>query len=166
MVHCRPGRNQNPRRFFLFLNPFWHVIDSCLVEPQGQSVFLPIVLSRFDQKLSIIIIVVVFVELSFNSVQGFHLLYSLCLLVDLRDGFCLNVEIYFCWIICIQHLCSGTQVIRFCLCVCPSVRLQKSAVTFEPLDGSAQNFQGPPNSSQVIFGFLWHFTSKHYWLII
>ena len=33
--------------------------------------------------------------------------------------------------------------------VCPSLR--KSAVTFEPLDRSARNFQGPLNSSQVIF---------------
>ena len=41
-----------------------------------------------------------------------------------------------------------------CLCVCVSVRLslRKSAVTFEPLDGSAQNFQGALNSSQLIFG--------------
>ena len=41
-----------------------------------------------------------------------------------------------------------------CLCVCPSVclSLQKSAVTFEPLDGSVWNFQGPLNSPQVIFG--------------
>ena len=39
-------------------------------------------------------------------------------------------------------------------CVRPSVRpsLRKSAVTFEPLDGSARNFQGPLNSSQLIFG--------------
>ena len=29
--------------------------------------------------------------------------------------------------------------------------LRKSAVTFEPLDGSAQNFQGPLYSSQLIF---------------
>ena len=34
--------------------------------------------------------------------------------------------------------------------VCPSQR--KSAVTFEPGDGYAQNFQGRPHSSQVIFG--------------
>ena len=35
-----------------------------------------------------------------------------------------------------------------------SVRLslRKSAVTFEPLDGSARNFQVPLNSSQLIFG--------------
>ena len=41
-----------------------------------------------------------------------------------------------------------------CPCVRPSVRpsLRKSAVTFDPLDGSARNFQGPLNSSQVIFG--------------
>ena len=56
-----------------------------------------------------------------------------------------------------KKLWSGTEVIRFCavcLGVCPSVRLslRKSAVTFEPLDGTAQNFQGPLNSSQVIFG--------------
>ena len=37
-----------------------------------------------------------------------------------------------------------------CVSVCPSLR--KSAVTFEPLDGSAQNFQGALNSSRVIFG--------------
>ena len=41
-----------------------------------------------------------------------------------------------------------------CLCVCVSVclSLRKSAVTFEPLDGSAQNFQGLLISSQLIFG--------------
>ena len=41
-----------------------------------------------------------------------------------------------------------------CPCVRASVRpsLRKSAVTFEPLDGSARNFQGPLNSSQLIFG--------------
>ena len=40
------------------------------------------------------------------------------------------------------------------LCICPSVGLspRKSAVTFEPGDGSARNFQGRPHSSQVIFG--------------
>ena len=45
-------------------------------------------------------------------------------------------------------------MIRFCPCVCVSVclSLQKSAATFEPLDGLAQNFQGPLNSSQLIFG--------------
>ena len=43
-------------------------------------------------------------------------------------------------------------------CVCPSVRpsvrvsQQKSSVTFDALDRSAQNFQGPLNSLQVIFG--------------
>ena len=48
----------------------------------------------------------------------------------------------------------GDSVLSVCLCVCASVHLslQKSAVTFEPLDGSAQNFQGPLNSSQLIFG--------------
>ena len=39
--------------------------------------------------------------------------------------------------------------VSVCLCVCPSLR--KSAVTFEPLDESAQNFQGPLYSSQLIF---------------
>ena len=41
-----------------------------------------------------------------------------------------------------------------CPCVRASVRpsLRKSVVTFDPLDGSAQNFQGPLNSSQLIFG--------------
>ena len=45
-------------------------------------------------------------------------------------------------------------MIHFCLCVRASERLslRKSAVTFEPLDGSAQNFQGPLNSLQLIFG--------------
>ena len=49
---------------------------------------------------------------------------------------------------------SGTGVIRKCLCVRVSVRLsqRKSAVTFEPGDGYARNFQGCPHSSQVIFG--------------
>ena len=37
-----------------------------------------------------------------------------------------------------------------CVSVCPSQR--KSAVTFEPGDGYARNFQGRPHSSQVIFG--------------
>ena len=46
---------------------------------------------------------------------------------------------------------SGTEVIRFCVSVRPSP--QKSVVTFEPLDRSAQNFQGPLISSQVIFWF-------------
>ena len=52
-----------------------------------------------------------------------------------------------------KFFCSVTEVIRFCLCIRVSVRpsLRKSAVTFEPLDGSAQNFQGPLNSSQLIF---------------
>ena len=40
--------------------------------------------------------------------------------------------------------------VSVCLCVCASPR--KSALTFEGGDGSARNFQGPPNSSQVIFG--------------
>ena len=45
-------------------------------------------------------------------------------------------------------------MIRKCLCVCASVRLslQKSVVTFDPLDGSARNFQVSLNSSQLIFG--------------
>ena len=44
--------------------------------------------------------------------------------------------------------------VSVCLSVCPSVRLspQKSAVTFDPLDRSARNFQGPLTSWQVIFG--------------
>ena len=48
----------------------------------------------------------------------------------------------------------GDSFLSVCLCVCVSVRLslRKSAVTFEPLDGSARNFQGPLNSSQLIFG--------------
>ena len=37
-------------------------------------------------------------------------------------------------------------------CVRPT--LQKSAVTFKPLDGSARNFQGPLNSLQEIFGWV------------
>ena len=57
---------------------------------------------------------------------------------------------------------SGRGVIRKSLCVRASVRpcvrvsvrlLQiKSAVTFDPGDGSARNFQGRPHSLQVIFG--------------
>ena len=48
---------------------------------------------------------------------------------------------------------SGGEVIRFCLCVCPSVcPCKNSAVTFDSLDGPARNFQGPLNSAQVIFG--------------
>ena len=49
-------------------------------------------------------------------------------------------------------------VLRWFVFVCPSVRLcvyvslRKSAVTFKPLYGLAQNFQGPLNSLQVIFG--------------
>ena len=49
-------------------------------------------------------------------------------------------------------------MIRFCLCVCPSVSVSvrvsppKRAVTYEPLDGLALNFQGPLTSSEVIFG--------------
>ena len=41
-----------------------------------------------------------------------------------------------------------------CLSVCASVCLsqRKSAVTYEPGDGYAPNFQGRPHSSQVIFG--------------
>ena len=37
-----------------------------------------------------------------------------------------------------------------CLCVCPSPR--KSALTFEPGNGSARKFQGRPYSRRVIFG--------------
>ena len=49
------------------------------------------------------------------------------------------------------HLCVCRSVH---LCVCRSVHLsqRKSAVTFEPGGGSAQNFQGRPHSLQVIFG--------------
>ena len=49
---------------------------------------------------------------------------------------------------------SGRGVIRKCLCVRVSVRpsQRKSAVTFEPGDGYAQNFQGRPHSLQLIFG--------------
>ena len=41
-----------------------------------------------------------------------------------------------------------------CLCDCPSgcLPLRKSAITFDPLEGSARNFQGSLTSSQVIFG--------------
>ena len=48
----------------------------------------------------------------------------------------------------------GSEVIRFCLLIRVSIRPspQKSAVTFDSLDGSARNFQGPFNSLQVIFG--------------
>ena len=48
----------------------------------------------------------------------------------------------------------GNVCVSVRLCVCASVRLsqRKSAVTFEPADGSARNFQGRPHSSQVIFG--------------
>ena len=52
--------------------------------------------------------------------------------------------------------CYGSEVIHFlCVCasVCPSSQ-QKSAITFDPLHGPAQNFQGPLNSSQVIFGWV------------
>ena len=45
-------------------------------------------------------------------------------------------------------------VLRWFVFVCPSVcpSPRKSAVTFDPLDGSARNFQGLLNSLQVIFG--------------
>ena len=49
---------------------------------------------------------------------------------------------------------SGTEGIQKCqsvrLSICLSPR--KSALTFEGGNGSARNFQGPPNSLQVIFG--------------
>ena len=49
---------------------------------------------------------------------------------------------------------SGSGVIRSCvsvrLCVCASAR--KSAVTFQPGNGSARNFRGRPYSGRVIFG--------------
>jgi hypothetical protein len=44
------------------------------------------------------------------------------------------------------------------MCVCPCVRVsvclspRKSAITFDPADGSSRNFQGRLYSSQVIFG--------------
>ena len=57
---------------------------------------------------------------------------------------------------------GGHSEMSVCLCVCVSVCLsiyesvrlspRKSAVTFEPGNRSAQNFQGRPHSSQVIFG--------------
>ena len=61
-----------------------------------------------------------------------------------------------------KKCCSGTEVISFCVSVRPSVRpcdrvsvclsLLKSAVSLEPFDWSAPNFQGPLISSHVIFG--------------
>ncbi len=39
-----------------------------------------------------------------------------------------------------------------CVCLCVCAWPQKSAITFERGDGSAQNFQGRPYSRRVIFG--------------
>ena len=52
-----------------------------------------------------------------------------------------------------KKLCCGSEVIRSCLGVCASVclSLQKSAITFDSLEWPARTFQGPLNSSQVIF---------------
>ena len=53
-------------------------------------------------------------------------------------------------------------IVRRLVFVCVSVCLlpQKSAVTFDSLNGSAQTFRGPLNSSQVIFGWVfWTFAS-------
>ena len=50
----------------------------------------------------------------------------------------------------------GTVLIHFCLGVCVSGCLpqQKSAPTFDSVDGPAQNFQCLLNSLQVIFGWV------------
>ena len=46
------------------------------------------------------------------------------------------------------------------MCVSVCLLPQKSAVTFDSLNGSAQTFRGPLNSSQVIFGWVfWTFAS-------
>ena len=42
----------------------------------------------------------------------------------------------------------GTEVIVFCVCTSPL----QSQITFDILVGWQPNFQGLPNSSQVIFG--------------
>ena len=49
-----------------------------------------------------------------------------------------------------KKFCSGSEVI--CFHVSVRLSLQKSAVTFDSLDGHAQDFHGPLNSAQVIFG--------------
>ena len=41
--------------------------------------------------------------------------------------------------------------VRLCVCASVCLSLRKCAATFEPLDGSAQNFQVPLNSSQINF---------------
>ena len=65
-----------------------------------------------------------------------------------------------------RQLCFHTKIALFSdanvwLGVCASIRLcvsvrlsvpAKSSVTFDALDGSGRNFQGPLNSFQVIFG--------------
>ena len=51
-----------------------------------------------------------------------------------------------------SHYLLTPMSVRLCVCVSVRVSPRKSAATFEPMDGSAQTFQGPLNSLQVIFG--------------